>query len=375
MDTAATPVNLTKLEIPQLPEEINLTDGHTYRSWTPDEKAIIARTPELMMLSDRRRQREIEAEYAECFYSLTAQSGTHGEVKRMICSSASMSLEIVANVLRLRGRDKIRLLEPTFDNLAEIYRRHKLRVEPITEKECDEASFTKCLPSGTGACCIVSPNNPTGWTISELAFRSLCEHCHCHGIVLILDACFRAYCPVEQNYDQYLILVESGVEFVVIEDTGKTWPTLELKISILACSEDIYHELFDVYTDFILHVSPFALILLTEFIKLSLKDKGDSIRALVATNRQILTEAFPKKMLIPDGSSGGSVLWAKSIGCTSDELVRKLAKQKVHVLPGAYFFWKNWRRGSHHIRISLTRDVSVVQKAAEVFRVLEEVKR
>ena len=44
------------------------------------------------------------------------------------------------------------------------------------------------------------------------------------GTVLVIDACFRAF-DGRAQFDSYEVLDATGVEYVVIEDTGKLWPT------------------------------------------------------------------------------------------------------------------------------------------------------
>lgn len=367
--TAARPraePSLTHDEIPLLPQPFNLTDGHVHRRWSPAEAAVIARSAEIFASVNREQQPELEAKYIECCLRFHRQ--THDPVRQghMICLTASEALEIVANHLRLGGYS-LALVEPCFDNLANIFSRHDVPLAPLPDHLLEEPGLARYLSvSDASAICLVSPNNPTGRTLTRECFELLLDHCRRRGVLLVLDASFRAYTPPEQAYDQYAMLIDSGIDYVVIEDTGKTWPTLELKAAIMSCSRSLLSDLFDIYTDFLLHVSPFTLRLLTEMVELSIADGGAYLRAVVDTNRGILERALRGGGLALVGSPSLSVAWAEVAGLTGDAFASRLADAHVHVLAGGRFYWSDPARGRSMVRIALTRDADAFAQAAEI---------
>ena len=123
---------LTDDEIIALPESFNLTDGHAYRPWTPAEDALIARAAELLRAADRRRQHVIEDAYLDRFYSLAGQTRPGRGAREFIAFTASTALEVIANHLRLTARS-VALIEPCFDNLCDILRRHGRPLEVLPE--------------------------------------------------------------------------------------------------------------------------------------------------------------------------------------------------------------------------------------------------
>lgn len=95
--------NLTREEVDALPFAHNLSDGHAFRSWTTAESAIIADSARFFAESDRRGGRRAEAEYIRRYLALGAQSYIPEHFTGLMSYSASMAVEIVANLLRLRG--------------------------------------------------------------------------------------------------------------------------------------------------------------------------------------------------------------------------------------------------------------------------------
>jgi hypothetical protein len=87
-------------------------------------------------------------------------------------------------------------------------------------------------------------------------------------------------------------VLEAGIDAVLIEDTGKTWPTSEIKAPFFAVSRTrgLFDRIYDIYTDFLLHVSPVGIKLMDEFIRLSEQDDIASIHEVVRVNRKALYE-------------------------------------------------------------------------------------
>jgi hypothetical protein len=52
----------------------------------------------------------------------------------------------------------------------------------------------------------------------------------------------------------------------VIEDTGKTWPIQDAKAALIKCSRDIYPDIYNIHTSYLLNVSPFILNLVTRYV-------------------------------------------------------------------------------------------------------------
>jgi aspartate/methionine/tyrosine aminotransferase len=363
--------NLTGYEIDSLPQSYNLTDGHAFRRWFAAEEAIIDRSPQLFKDHNRRRQSEIEREYIRDFSLLAGQTYDAGALGYLMCFTASMAFEIVANYLRLNGL-RLALIEPCFDNLADIFQRHQLPMRPVSDAllEAPPHLFERALSEiDADAICLVTPNNPTGTTLAEDNLRSLLTLCKERRKLLILDNCFRAYLPRHLIYDQYRLALEAGVDVVLVEDTGKTWPSSEIKAPFFAVSRarGFFDQIYDIYTDFLLHVSPVGIKLMHEFIRLSHQDQMASIHNVISVNRKALYKNLAGTFLTPCERPFASVAWLRiDHSLTGLELKRLLDEHGVFVLPGYYFFWHDRRQGEKFIRVALARDADMFRDAASL---------
>jgi aspartate/methionine/tyrosine aminotransferase len=361
--------NLTAYEIDTLPQTFNLTDGHAFRRWFAEEEAIINRSAELFKNNNRQLQGEIEREYIRDFSRLARQTWDEDALGYLMCFTASMAFEIVANYLRL-NRLSLSLIEPCFDNLADIFRRHQIPLRPLPDAllESPGEAFEQALRSiDSDAICLVTPNNPTGLTLLEGNLRRLLQFCKERHKLLILDNCFRTYLPRHLVHDQYQLVMEAGIDAILVEDTGKTWPSSEIKAPFFAVTRagGLLDGIYEIYTDFLLHVSPVGIKLMHEFIRLSQQDEMASIHGVVRVNRQALYENIAGTFLTPCERPFASVAWLRINHSLSGlKLKEILDEHGVFVLPGSHFFWHDPRQGENFIRVALTRDADVFRSAA-----------
>jgi aspartate/methionine/tyrosine aminotransferase len=280
-----------------------------------------------------------------------------------------MAFEVIANYLRLNQLN-LTLLEPCFDNLADIFHRHQIPMRPLSDAllEAPGDTFDRALGAiDSDAICLVTPNNPTGMTLTEGNLRRLLHFCKERRKLLILDNCFSPYLPRHLVYDQYRLVLEAGIDAVLVEDTGKTWPTSEIKAPFFAVSRDrgLFDKIYDIYTDFLLHVSPVGIKLMHEFIRLSQQDDLATIHEVARVNRKALYDNLAGSFLTPCEHPFASVAWLRINHSLSDlELKQILDEHGVFVLPGRHFFWHDRRKGEKFIRVALARDADVFREAA-----------
>jgi aspartate/methionine/tyrosine aminotransferase len=361
--------NLTGFEIDTLPRSYNLTDGHAFRRWLPAEEAIIDRSAHLFRSHSRRQQVEIERAYVQDYLRLARQTCDEQALGHLMCFTASMALEIVANYLRL-NRLTLALIEPCFDNLADTFSRHHVPLRPLPDAylEASGDTFERALRTiDSDAICLVTPNNPTGATLTEGNLHRLVQFCKEHRKLLILDNCFRAYLPRPLVHDQYRIVADAGIDAVLVEDTGKTWPTSEIKAPFFAVSRagGLFDRVYDIYTDFLLHLSPVGIKLVHEFIRLSQQDDLASVHAVVRANRETLYENLAGTFLTPCERPFASVAWLRIDHPLNGLALKQLLDEHgVFVLPGEHFHWHHRRQGQQFIRVALVRDADMFREAA-----------
>lgn len=351
--------NLTQYERVSLGRAFNLADGHARQYQDDAQGEICRRLPEIYHASERVAQLDAERHFQSTFYALAGQESAIAHPHTLLCTSASLATDLIATFLSREGLT-ISLIQPCFDNLATILFRRRVPTVPLAEADI---TFPRLAATFDGlmadAVFLALPNNPTGFVLERAGFASLAELCAESNKILILDWTFRFFSDLNK-WDQYEILERSGASYICVEDTGKTWPTLDLKCSILAASADLYRKLLEVHNDVLLNVSPFVLLLLNEYL-LDTKRRGLdlSVRRVVSLNRKVLRDALRRSVLTPvSGKAALSVEWVRidSIDLDALEVVAMLAEVDVGILPGHHFFWDTPRRGSRFVRFALARD-------------------
>lgn len=345
--------NLTRHEWSALQNPHNLADGHARQGQGEAGGESLDRLGELYREAEQRTQLELQHEFEAMFYVAAGQPSVLARERRPLHHySSSLSIEVVANHLRATGA-RVGLLHPTFDNIPAILRRLDVPLkaisEAIFENPRDEDQYVGC-----DAIFLVMPNNPTGFVADRETMIAIAEHCAETGRVLIVDQSFRFFSPVVSAWDLYQAFEEIGLEYVGIEDTGKTWPTLDLKVGSLVCSDDLYDDLQRITDDCLLNVSAFIFALLREYI---VRDDGSGSRAVALANRRRLRDALaatPVEMLGEDGPM--SVAWLRlPQGWKSSVLAVRLAQHGISVLPGGPFFWADSGAGEPFVRAALMR--------------------
>ncbi|MHC3468138.1 pyridoxal phosphate-dependent aminotransferase [Streptomyces sp. 7R007] len=358
--------NLTQYEHLGLACEFNLADGHAHQFQDPFQQRIVSRLPVLFAESERTPQREIEKEFRYRFYGLAGQPTARDAGHTLLCQSASQSIDLVAAFLAARGT-RVGLLSPCFDNLPGLLRRRGTALSPVAERDLTGPGLDRLLgPDRPGALFLTLPNNPTGFTLTRAGFARLAQRCAATGTLLVVDWTFRFHTAYER-WDQYAVLNRSGVSYLCVEDTGKTWPTLDLKCSILATSADLYGPLFELHNDLLLNVSPFVLRLLTGYLEDSAaRGLEATVRRPVRTNRTALNQALRGTVLTPVDPRGTiSVAWAHvdDPGLGALDVVGLLAAEGVGILPGDHFHWDDTGAGSRYVRFALARDPALFAAA------------
>ncbi|MEU2088110.1 pyridoxal phosphate-dependent aminotransferase [Nocardia beijingensis] len=362
----------TTYERHSLDRAVNLSDAHCRQPLTSSQKEIVERFPELFHEARERSQSELEEEFLTAFLRLACEP-MHRDLSRyMLSYSASSAITMVASHCARSGK-RVALIEPVFDNISSILRREHVELVPLPEQDCTAEHLPAALARLDPAVVwLVSPNNPTGWTLSESDFGTLVQACAARRCTLVLDSSFRFFAPLPTGWSQYEILEESGISYIVLEDTGKTWATSEMKVGLTVCSPDMYTEMYRLHDDLLQSVSPFHLRILTEFIEDSSRNGVErSILPSVLQNRDILRSILSGGELrfLTGVRSPVSVDWLRlQEGMDCEEFVREAIRAGVHVLPGTNFFWNRPERGRNFVRIALARDPRLMLEGARLLR-------
>lgn len=139
---------------------------------------------------------------------------------------------------------------------------------------------------------------------------------------------------------------------------------------MLKTSNNIYEDVFNIQTSYLLNVSPFILNLVTQYVKDSERDNLASTYNLFERNRAIAKKVLRGSLLeIKESNMKVSVAWFEITDphVTATKLQRAIHKEGVYVLPGTYFYWHDQSRGERFIRLALARNTSMFKPA--IFKV------
>ncbi|MFE9257349.1 aminotransferase class I/II-fold pyridoxal phosphate-dependent enzyme [Streptomyces sp. NPDC006879] len=359
-------VNLTTMEVDALIDVdggLNLTDGHARLVLTPQQSDIVARIPGMFEEAVRRPFPEIELAAHKAFFEAIGQhSAPVGSGRILSCYSSTLATDIVARALPAGAT--VAVLHPTFDNIADLLKTRGLELVPLTEEEL----LAEQWPGApVNAIVVTLPNNPTGLITPEGHLKSLAEHAVRHNQIVIIDASFRGQVR-DAQYDTYAVLDAAGADWITIEDTGKLWPTHELKIGLLAYSERTNLPIEHAFSESLLAASPVVLQLITDLAGDWVDGGYERARELVERNRTVVKETLAQvglKLADPDSQISVARIELPEAGPDSAVLHKEMLKRGVHVLPCAPFHWADPESGLRFIRISLARPFETVQKAIQ----------
>ncbi|MBL1080277.1 aminotransferase class I/II-fold pyridoxal phosphate-dependent enzyme [Nocardia sp. 2] len=341
---------------------VNLSDAYCRISLTDSQASIIERLPQLFAEARRTRLPDLEREFIGRYLQLAGEPQIPDASRCMFSYSASCAITMVASYCAIRGKT-VALLEPTYDSIPSILRRERVTLIPIREQDFRTdnigTAFTETQPDVVW---LISPNNPTGWMIDRSCFLTLVEWCTENYCTLVIDAAFRFF--RRPSWSLYEILEHSQVSYVVLEDTGKTWPTSGMKVGIAVCSTDMFTEMYRQHDDLLQGVSPFQLRVLSEFADDSLSQGlAGTLQSAIRDSRTILrTELNIEHFRFATSlDSPISVDWVElRTGPDCERFIAAAADQGVQVLPGTNFYWTERDRGRRMIRIALARDPELV---------------
>jgi aspartate/methionine/tyrosine aminotransferase len=221
-----------------------------------------------------------------------------------------------------------------------------------------------------GGLYIASPNNPTGVVLDPAELRRLAEACERRGVTLAIDACFRAFDPGAQ-YDMYAVLDETGVDYVVIEDTAKLWPLGGVRLSLLVFPEHSTLGIPQASADLLMMAPPFAARVVEAFAHDMAAGGMPVIHERIASNRATLADTLAGceagQLVNPDSKVSMALIRLPS-GWSSTRLWGRLLRRGVNAVPGRPMWWARAGEGERYLRVALARDREVVERAGGCIR-------
>lgn len=357
--------NLTRIEMAALDAVVNVSDGHARQDLSPSQGRIIDGLTQLFRWAARRPYPELDTRAHDAFFHALGQHGSPiGSGRILSCYASSVAMEIVARALADSVRS-VGLIHPTFDNIPDLLRGNRLRLVPLDEHRLIAGDPTELFVPPVDCLFITTPNNPTGAVVPPQQLAAIAAACADRDAVLVLDTCFRGF-DRRAQYDHYAVLDRSGCRFVLIEDTGKLWPTLDLKAGFLVYSENVRLPIAEIYSDIMLNVSPLILVLIEKFARDAAAGGLQTLHEDIARNRAQLRRMLASlPVTFPDRHSVVSVERIRlDAGFDARAVADRLRDSDIHVLPCAQFHWADQAEGASFLRVALARTPATVEAAA-----------
>lgn len=366
---------LTEIEVRGLARDLSLADGHADYQSTALSSVDLA---DVWKRATSVKLKSAESEYLQYYSELNSMPVVFDDTELAVfCPSASNAIDILGAWLA-NSKLKTALITPTFDNLYYLLNRRGVNVVPVSEDmifSADSDHLTGILKDqGIQCLFIVNPNNPSGRVLSQYNIQEIAKACVATDCIVAIDASFRSFSRCGGL--DIRLFNELGVKIISIEDTGKAWPTLELKVGLLWSNvPNIADGLRHIYEEIYLGWSRFTLLLFAELYKRVIENGGlkkhiwqkvDEGRILVRK----LIHPYITEVNMPFADSNISVEWIKiPYENVSDyQLCAELDRLGLSVLPGRHFYWHAPDDPIHHqfFRLSLMKEPIKLASACEL---------
>ena len=197
------------------------------------------------------------------------------------------------------------------------------------------------------------------------------RQCARRDVILAWSWTPRSADSTSAQYDHYDVLDRACCRYVVIEDTGKLWPTLDLKAGYLVFPRRGQLPLRRIYTDILLGISPLIMLIVRLLAQDASEGGFGELRRFIRANRVVLRDelAGQDALSFPDACSQISVeRIAVPASVTATQMWRDLRHSGVQLLPCSQFHWADPAAGERYVRVALGRPPEVIQAAAAAIR-------
>ncbi len=365
--TAAT--SLTQMQLLGVGSDTNVAEGYPRFEPTRSQAEILARLPEVMTEAQSTPYPVLETRAHSAFLRALGQiSAPVGSGRMLSFYASTIAIDVAADALARRVRT-VGVVSPVIDCIPALLRHRGLTLVPVSERSLKRGDIFERHPE-IEAVLAASPNNPTGTVISAHELERLGHACAAHGAPLVIDQCFRAF-DTRVQYDTYAVLDRTGAEYLLVEDTGKLWPTAGVKLGFLAWSATARLDIAEVAADVLLTAPSFSVVMVERFALDFAAGGMAALHERIAYNRAVLGKVMEgcERASMADGSSRVSVSRLKLVeGITATRLWGQLLRQGVHSVPCRPFYWADGRAGERYLRIALAREAGVVERAGMAVR-------
>jgi len=360
-------LTLTHFERKAFAAMLNLADGHVRRQPTPAEAVIMGNLQSIYEESLKRDPIELESRLVENQLSVCGQVMPEA-ITPLVFFSGSEALGVIGETLAVDCKTAA-VVEPTFDNIPHLIYAAGVNVTPFPEELMNNVAGLEDIIKKFHSLVLTLPNNPSGISVSRETLATIAKKCVRHNTALVIDASFRAY--GNDKFDFYEVLTDTkGLDWMMLEDTGKLWAANDLKAGILMCSERFFPKASELFHDLILSISPFVLMLLGTLAEEAGKEAVEEIIDHIQANRQVVREGLQGSSLFqpdvtPSRLSVERLFYDEKAYPDQRELLDYFANKGVALTGSEGYYWA----GSKHkpfVRLALARNKDSVERAVAI---------
>jgi len=281
-----------------------------------------------------------------------------------ITYSGSIALERTLSSLIPSDRTTL-IIDPGFDIINSFVRRatslppRYLYVDPFGSREEAIKTFIDSIDSAIGAVVLVSPNNPSGLTLSKSELNRVADACAAVDAVLIVDHCFILVNP-HDYYPGVAFGLADKCRWATLWDSSKTIELAGERFGIVSGSPNELASIRQLLAEIQLELPMNSLMVMAKAVE-ELRSTAylTELRSLVDSNYAQLEKTCSSLGIMvnrPDAGSFALVNIEERRFGTSEAVSQwLLERRRVGVLPASLFYMSPFSERSDFIRITLTR--------------------
>jgi aspartate/methionine/tyrosine aminotransferase len=286
----------------------------------------------------------------------------------LITYSGSIALERTISALIPNNRSTL-LIEPGFDIINSFVCRATslpptyLHLDPFMPREESVKALIRRIDKTIGAVVLVSPNNPSGLTLSEAELDEVAEACAMVDAIIIVDHCFMLIDP-NDCHPGVAFRLGSKCRWAALWDSSKTIELLGERFAIISGSRNEFSAVENLLDEIQLEWPMGSLVVLSKVLDdLRSNSYLAELHKIVRSNYAQLEKACSSVGVgvnHPDAGSFALVRLDKQRFGVADAAARWLLDTRaVGVLPASLFYMSQSPAASNFIRISLARSPEV----------------
>lgn len=292
-----------------------------------------------------------------------------------ITFSGSIALERTISALVPSDKNTV-MTAPGFDSIDSFVRRSAGRrpvyvhFDPFKPRATAISALLNAIDSSVGAVVLVSPNNPSGLTLSQAEMNDLADACGAVDATLIIDHCFMLLNPLDCESGSAFGLLDR-CRWAALWDSSKTVELLGEKFGSISGSPTELMKVRSLLQEIQFESPMGSLIIMNAALRRLMDHDGlRSLNKLIKRNYFELAAVCEKlgiSINLPDAGAFALIdLNHWPVASDSLSLAERLFQQyKVSVMPSRLLYPAGFSDTHEFLRVSLSRPREMIQRLGD----------